>query len=736
LLLFAVVGFVSLVFMAKGISMVDRRCLSVLIVVACLVGGASCAVGQYKDAEIPALQQIVNAEEARAGTAAELKVLEDGLASPSAAIRVAAVRALGRLERPLVAGAIIPLLQDASPAVREEAADALAQSQIGITSDPEMLAGTWALGKALAAEKVPAVRAVLMASIGRLHYVTAENVMATATLLAKEIAPELPHAASAEARYGAALGLESLFRQSRVKLAPNEEIIRILRAQLHDAAKPAYARTRLLTLMALVRLGGADAKTIEFALGDPDQQVRRIAAAGAGSKYTLSLLQLTPAVDPIKSDERAALIATALDDPAAMVRFDGLQAYGTYLQSVWCGPILKAVEDKGVHVRLVAIDLLGKPCREEEREAVVAKLKSEVALLPKNPVTGDGSLTWHVAAHALVSLANVDAIAAADVMPGFVASPAWQVRMYAAKAATVLKDDGALKVLARDVNANVAEAALSGLSKVKGHAADAVYIAALSRTDNQTGVAAGRALVGSKDDAALAALLKSLGAFTALQKDNTRDPRLAILRAIKSLPVKGQGEELQIYLSDFDPQVAGAAAEILTVWTGSQVSASPRVRVVRGPDMASVLKLKSSHLLITMKSGGVMELEMYPEQAPATVERMVALVRKGYFDGLTLHRWAPNFVVQGGSPGANEVVGDSPFMNDEVGLLPHRRGAVGISTRGHDTGDAQLFIDMNDNDRLNHAYTVWATVVKGMDVADTVLETDVMVSVRVIPARK
>jgi len=156
---------------------------------------------------------------------------------------------------------------------------------------------------------------------------------------------------------------------------------------------------------------------------------------------------------------------------------------------------------------------------------------------------------------------------------------------------------------------------------------------------------------------------------------------------------------------------------------------------VHAPDMASVLKLKASHLLITMKSGGVMELEMYPEQAPATVERMVALVRKGYFDGLTLHRWAPNFVVQGGSPDANEVVGNSPFMNDEVGLRSHRRGAVGISTRGHDTGDAQSFIDMNDNDRLNHAYTVWASVVKGMDVADTVLETDVMTSVRVIPAR-
>ena len=716
--------------------MFDRPCVSGVVLLACLAGGASCAVGQYKDAEIPALQQIVNAEESRAATAAELKVLEDGLASPSAAIRVAAVRALGRLERPSVGGAIIPLLNDASPAVRMEAADALAQSQIGSTSDPEMDAGTWALEKALVVEKVPAVRGALMASIGRLHYVTAGNVMATAMLLARQIAPGLKPAAPAEVRYGAALGLESLFSQSRVKLMLNEEIVRILRAQLHEAASPANARTRLLTLMALVRFGGADAKTIQFAQRDPDQQVRRIAAAGAGSKYTLSLLQLTPAVDPIKDDERAALIATALDDPAAMVRFDGLQAYATHLQGAWCGPILKAVDDKGVHVRLAAIDLLGKPCPAEEHDAVVAKLKGEVALLPNSPATGDGTLAWHLAAHALVSLASVDASAAAGAMPVFIASPAWQVRMYAAKAATVLKDDGTLKVLARDVNANVAEAALSGLAKVKGHAEDAVYIAALSRTDNQTGVAAGRVLVGSKDDAASAALLKSLAAFTALQKDNTRDPRMAILRAIKSLEVKGRAEELQIYLSDFDPQVAGVAAEILTTWTGSHVDAAPRVRPVRAPDMASVLKLKASHLLITMKSGGVMELEMYPEQAPATVERMVALVRKGYFDGLTLHRWAPNFVVQGGSPDANEVVGDSPFMNDEVGLLTHKRGAVGISTRGHDTGDAQLFIDMNDNDRLNHAYTVWASVVKGMDVADTVLETDVITSVRVIPARK
>ena len=707
------------------------RCVSGFVMLACLAGGAGRAVAQYTSAELSALQKIVGAEERRAATAADLKVLEDGLASPSERIRVAAVRALGRLERASVSGAIIPLLDDPAVPVRQEAADALAQSMVK-PSGAELSAASEALKKKLAGEEIIEVRPGLLISIGRLPYATSAEVMAAAQLLAKELDPKTRHVIPNQGG-AAVMGLESLFRLNGAKLTPNDEIVRMLRTQLNDTV--AAPRTRLLALEALIRFGGADAETIRFAQKDMDQQVRRIAAAGTGSKYTLSLLQLTPAVDPIKDEERAGLIAASLADPAPMVRFDGLQAYATHLQGVSCGPIMKAVDDEGVHVRLTAIDLLAKPCPVGEREAVIAKLKSEVALLPKSPVTGDGSLTWHLAAHALVSLASVDASAAAGAMPGFIASPAWQVRMYAAKAATVLKDDGSLKVLARDVNANVAEAALSGLAKVKGHAEDAVYIAALSRTDNQTGVAAGRALVDSKDDGALPALLKSLAAFTSLQKDNTRDPRIAILRAIKSLPAKGNSDELAPYVNDFDPQVATTAAEILTAWTGSLVDAAPQRRAVRTPDMASVLKLKNLHLLITMKSGGVMELELYPDQAPATVERMVALAREGYFDGLTLHRWAPNFVVQGGSPDANEVVGDSPFMDDEVGLRRHKRGAVGISTRGHDTGDAQLFIDMNDNDRLNHIYTVWGSVVKGMDVADTVLETDVMVSVKVIPAR-
>jgi cyclophilin family peptidyl-prolyl cis-trans isomerase len=80
-------------------------------------------------------------------------------------------------------------------------------------------------------------------------------------------------------------------------------------------------------------------------------------------------------------------------------------------------------------------------------------------------------------------------------------------------------------------------------------------------------------------------------------------------------------------------------------------------------------------------------------------------------------------------------VGDGPFMRDELSLARHLRGTVGTSTRGRDTGDAQWFINMVDNYRLDHDYTVFATVVSGMDVVDRILEGDVMASVRIVSAR-
>jgi cyclophilin family peptidyl-prolyl cis-trans isomerase len=117
-------------------------------------------------------------------------------------------------------------------------------------------------------------------------------------------------------------------------------------------------------------------------------------------------------------------------------------------------------------------------------------------------------------------------------------------------------------------------------------------------------------------------------------------------------------------------------------------------------------------------------VQLRGDVAPIMCARILALVRAHYYDGLTWHRVEPDFVIQGGSPGANEYVGFPRFFRDELGTVPHVRGAVGMSTRGHDTGDAQWFINLKDNLRLGDDYTVFGDVIGGIDVVDGILEGD------------
>ena len=185
--------------------------------------------------------------------------------------------------------------------------------------------------------------------------------------------------------------------------------------------------------------------------------------------------------------------------------------------------------------------------------------------------------------------------------------------------------------------------------------------------------------------------------------DNSRDARVAIVDALHALNVQ-----------------------------------APAIKPVRQAQVASELnaedlrRLASARARITIRDVGVFELALFTSEAPATVTRFARLAESGYYNGLTFHRVVPNFVIQGGSPGANEYIGDAAFMRDEVGLWPHVRGAVGISTRGRDTGDAQIFIDLVDNPRLDHEYTVFAQVLNGMDVVDRILEGDVIERIEIV----
>ena len=224
----------------------------------------------------------------------------------------------------------------------------------------------------------------------------------------------------------------------------------------------------------------------------------------------------------------------------------------------------------------------------------------------------------------------------------------------------------------------------------------------------------------SDRDKAASVLLAALSRLTALGTDTSRDARVAIVQRLAAVLPAARGGELFSYASDYDPRVRAAAVATITKIIGALPTVTPRPQY-RYPLQPANLNALPTTARITMADGATIDLELLVNDAPVTIARFATLARGGHYNGLTFHRIAPNFVVQGGSPGANEYVGVSRYMRDEIGAH-HVRGAVGISTRGRDTGDLQLFIDHVDVPRLDHEYTVFARVVAGMQHVDRMLE--------------
>jgi cyclophilin family peptidyl-prolyl cis-trans isomerase/HEAT repeat protein len=682
-------------------------------------------------AQGPSLRdRMLAAEDARAASPEAMGPLLQGLRSRDPRLVVAAVRALGRFERPHLAAQLMPFVTHARPEVRAEAANALGQTFAAIPRAPDATAPlpehvgvvTKALLARVRTEPDPYVTGVVAETLGRLPFRSADAMLAVERALAAllpipdravpvragvEPAARLMHPAAVA---GALKGLETRIRVYQ-KLAPPEPatIARLRGAATlgSDSSEADLGFVRRVAWTALNGARGADLALIDRGLEDPDQQVRRLAVLALGSVEA-------------PADERSGRVERSLRDRSHLVRYDAVRVYNRTLQKTGCAPLLAATDDPSAHVALAAIDALGDGC--PAGPSAVATL---IALSGR--LRGDDG-RWHRPAHAFVSLARVAPDQGSERMPTFAEHPTWQVRMYAARAAAALMSEARLERLARDAHDNVREAAIAGLATVRGHAADAAYLEALSRADYQLLLTAANALKGSPNgERAAPALLDALKRVTADRRETSRDTRLALLDRLQELGGSRHAAALQGCLADFDPEVARRCAAVLTAWTGTAHRPEPRIPPVPAGERQTARRAR-----ITMRGGGAIELSLFGNDAPATVGRFARLARQGYYNGLTFHRVVPNFVLQGGSPGANEYMGDGPFMRDELGLRTHARGTLGISTRGRDTGDAQIFVNLVDNLRLDHNYTVFAEITAGMDVADDILEGDVIERVDVL----
>ena len=120
---------------------------------------------------------------------------------------------------------------------------------------------------------------------------------------------------------------------------------------------------------------------------------------------------------------------------------------------------------------------------------------------------------------------------------------------------------------------------------------------------------------------------------------------------------------------------------------------------------------------------GPIELELFEEDAPKTVENFVKLSQDGYYDGLIFHRVIKDFMIQGGCPQGTGTGGPGYEFEDEINDHKIVRGALAMANRGPITNGSQFFIVTTEAAPwLDGKHTVFGRVTGGMDVVDEISE--------------
>ena len=512
------------------------------------------------------------------------------LQNGDATARAYATRALGRLEDPGQLAVLETTLADAEPVVRAAAAMAMAQAVFRV--DPQAEAGE------AGANEIDRVRQALVARIG-----VEEDPIVLGSLavnLGRLAQPGADERAAVEAGLIAAVQRAAAVRRSANQSGNSADVIATHPCQA-DSCQPllglargveAFARRApgvslsedLLTAairLSSVSSGGTDSRVVaDRALAAA--RVRRVAASALVHANQLAAEDAARLIQDEDWGVRRQVVIAALRhgtladtviqaglaDPDPRVRVEAVRAYDRWLRAdEGCATVLRAMRDADPHVSNTAIGLLARPCPDLETQ--------RQALAEKAAELADAESDWRGPARALHALAGIAPGEVGDRVAGAARHTNPFVRAWAARAAALAGDAAALEELSDDSDANVREAALTGLGEVAGAAGREAYLAALGSDDPQLVMTATRLLVAhTPAETPVSALLAPLARFTAAQRETERDARVALLDGIGAVGGFSR-DDLAPYLTDYDPAIAERAAALLTEATGAAEEAAP-----------------------------------------------------------------------------------------------------------------------------------------------------------------
>ncbi len=644
------------------------------------------AVSEEAGASEDALRGVARAELELVRTIEDHRLLGDArltafTKASRASTASAALVAIGRIGDASLAGDVRAALSSPSPRVRAAAAFAL-----GMLGTPPQVN---AAKDRLAIETDAHVRAALASAVGRAG-VAGDLPVLTAMLLGHE---------DAHVRGAAAEGVGTIAMHAADAIPLDAAVISALLALAKDE-KGAPA-TRAAFALAMTRGAGtmfAESETL---------------AAFAGARDASARAYLTRILRRVATDAaRNALFAALGHEPDAIVRAQTATQLGRLGASAPVVTTLQtALADSSSQVVEASLEALGTLAAGAATAAPAVQ-----ALATASPSA------W-LRASALAALVQIDAVAARTLVDAALAHPGDQSGLVAVSALAsygTAADQAKLATYATYTDFKVATAAVNAaatlpVADVTPELKKALRTALAS--NDQAVVAAVAAAAQGFAWTDFAADLNA--AYDTFASANQLDTRVAILGA---LAVIGSSADVLLVtraLADNEHTVVEAAAAAYKALTGTEAP-SPRVASyvaasVKTPDHHVVDRALATHVLL-WTTRGMVTLDMLPE-APLTATNFVALVDRGFYDNTTFHRVIPDFVAQGGDPRGDGNGGADALVREEIGAA-HTRGTVGMATSGKDTGSSQFFFNHGYNTHLDDAYTAFAKVTSGLDVAE------------------